>query len=95
MSVTQAIEKYLKKTPHLTGFKMSKNQIKVKFSIYVISGARDFTKIKIQGRPRVEHPGDPVAEITDLRWVIIIPEKERNYSNVLLKRVAINTYEEL
>ena len=33
-------------------------------------GVSDYTRIKIQERPRVWLPGAPVAEVTKLVWII-------------------------
>ena len=85
----------LTKYPHLTGIKMNENQTKAILPIHVILGASDFTKIKTQERTRIGQIGDPVPELTKLRWVIMSPGKESSYSNVLLRTASINTYEEL
>ena len=33
--------------------------------------------------------GDPAAELTKLRWFLMNPGKESNYSNVLLKQLQL------
>ena len=83
------------KYPHPIWIKMNENQTKATLPIQVILGASDFTKIKTQERPRIGQIGDPVAELTKLRWVIMGPGKESSYYNVLLRTTAINTYKEL
>ena len=85
----------LVKYPDLKEIKMNENRTKATHPIHIILGASDFTKIKTQERPRIGQIGDPVAELTKLRWVIMGPGKESSYYNVLLRTTAINTYKEL
>ena len=85
----------LTKYPHLTGIKMNENQAKAALPIQAISGPNDFKKTKTQGIPLIGQIGAPVAELTKLGWVIMSPGQESSCSNVLLRRAAINTYEEL
>ena len=37
----------------------------------IILGVNDYTKIKMQERPRVGLEGEPLAELTKIRWVIV------------------------
>ena len=80
--------------PHLKGVKMDEFQTKAVLPIHVILGASDFTKIKTKEAPRIGKTGDPIAELTKLWWIIISPGKERNYSLLLLKTSAFNSYKE-
>ena len=38
--------------------------------VHVTLGAGDYTKIKTQVRPTVGQPGEPIAELTRLGWII-------------------------
>ena len=81
--------------PHLKEVKMDEFQTKAVLPIHVILGASDFTKIKTQEAPRIGKLGDPIAELTKLGWIIISLGKESSYSHLLLKTLALNSYEEL
>ena len=81
--------------PHLKGIKMDEFQTKGVLPIHVILGASDFTKIKTKEALRIGKIGDPIVELAKLRWIIISPGKESNYSHFLLKTSAFNSYEEL
>ena len=88
-------ESRLSDYPHLKGFKMDEFQTKAVLPIHVILGASDFTKVKTKEAPRIMKIGDPIAELTKLRWIIISPGKESNYSHLLLKTSAFNNHEEI
>ena len=88
-------ESRLSDYPHLKGFKMDEFQTKAVLPIHVILRASDFTKVKTKEAPRIMKIGDPIAELTKLRWIIISPGKESNYSHLLLKTSAFNSHEEL
>ena len=49
---------------------------KKELSVHVILGAGDYTKIKTQERARVGQPGEPIAELTKLGWVVISQGKK-------------------
>ena len=78
--------------PHLKGVKMDEFQRQAVLAIHIILGAIDFTKIE---GPRMGKIGNPRAELTKLRWIIISPRKESNYFYLLLTFSAFNNYEEL
>ena len=78
--------------PHLKGVKMDEFQRQAVLAIHIILGAIDFTKIE---GPRMGKIGNPIAELTKLRWIIISPGKESNYFHLLLTTSAFNSYEEL
>ena len=49
----------------------------------MILGAGDYTKIKTQERARVGQPGEPIAELTKLGWVVISPGQETSITKIL------------
>ena len=63
-------------------------------SIFILK-ASNFFKIKNKEAPKFGKTGDPIAELTNLGWIIISPKKESNYYHLLLKPYAFNSFEEL
>ena len=61
----------------------------------MILGAGDYTKIKTQERARVGQPGEPIAELTKLGWVVISPGQETSITKMLFSKTAIHDYENL
>ena len=58
----------------------------------------DYTRIKTQERPRGrggEPPGEPIAELTKLGWVILSPGKENASTNNLFTKTSLHDYENL
>ena len=56
----------------------------------MILGVKDYIKIKTQERPRVGLPGEPIAELTKLGWVILSPAKVNASTNVLFTKTFDN-----
>ena len=56
---------------------------KKELSVHVILGAGDYTKIKTQERARVGQPGEPIAELTKLGWVVISPGQVTSVTKML------------
>ena len=61
----------------------------------VIVGVNEYTKIKTQKRPRVGLPGEPIAEITKLGWVILSPGKENTSTNIFFTKTSLHDREKL
>ena len=61
----------------------------------VIVGVNEYTKIKTQKRPRVGLPGEPIAEITKLGWVILSPGKENTSTNIFFTKTSLHDCEKL
>ena len=61
----------------------------------VIVGVNEYTKIKTQKRPRVGLPGEPIAEITKLGWVILSPRKENTSTNIFFTKTSLHDCEKL
>ena len=56
----------------------------------MILGVKDYIKIKTQERPRVRLPGEPIAELTKLSWVILSPGKLNASTNILFTKASDN-----
>ena len=75
---------------HLKDIIINDTDTKKELPVHVILGAGDYTKIKTQERARVGQPGEPIAELTKLGWVVIFPGQE---TSVLKRRsMTMKTY---
>ena len=63
--------------------------------VHVILGISDYTKIKTQERPRVGLPGEPIAELSKLGWIIVSPGQETGITNMLFSEPSLHDYEKL
>ena len=61
--------------------------------VHVILGMNDYTRIKTQERPRLGLPGEPIAELSKLGWVISWPGKENTSTNILFTKTSLCDYE--
>ena len=61
---------------HLKDIIINVTDTKKELLVHVILGAGDYTKIKTQERARVGQPGEPIAELTKLGWVVISQGKK-------------------
>ena len=80
---------------HLKDIKINNHDKKRELPIHVILGMNDYTKIKTKERPRVGLPGEPIAELTKLGWVILSSGKESASTNTCLLRhlcMTMKTY---
>ena len=69
-------QQLLKLYPHLKGVQMHDTDDKAELPIHLILGASEFARIKKDSAPRVDRPGDPVAERTQFGWTLLSPGKE-------------------
>ena len=58
---------------HLKDIKVNDHDKKLELPVHVILGVNDYARIRTQERPRVGLPGEPIAELTKLGWVILSP----------------------
>ena len=63
--------------------------------VHIIIGARDYIKIKIQERARIGLPGQSVAELTKLSWVVNSPGQEYTVKNMVYSKTTVHDYENL
>ena len=68
---------------------------KKELPVHVILGAGDYTKMKTQERARVGQPGEPIAELTKLGWVVISPEQETSVTKMLFSKTSVHDYKNL
>ena len=80
---------------HLEGVKMDDTDTKPELPIHMILGASEYSKIKMNAKPRVGQPGEPVAELTVLGWTLMSPGAESNLDNVYLTQSSTADYEKL
>ena len=84
-----------KKYAHLSDVIITDHDTKKDRPVHVISGAGDYTKIKTQERARVGHPGEPIAELTRLGWVVISSVQESGLTNAMFSKIAVYDYQNL
>ena len=83
-----------KKYAHLSDISITDNDTKMDLLVHVIFGAGDYTKIKTQERARAGQPGELMAELTRLDWVVISPGQESGLTNMFSK-TSVHNYENL
>ena len=74
---------------------MDDTDTKPELPIHMILGASKYSKIKMNAKPKVGQPGEPVAEQTALGWALMSPGAESNLDNVYLTKSSIADYEKL
>ena len=80
---------------HLKDIVITDHDTKKDLPVHVILGAGDYTKIKTQERARVGQPGEPIAELTKLGWVVISPGQESGVTNMMFSKTSAHDYENL
>ena len=88
-------ESVLRQHQHLRDIKMNDTDTKAELPIHLILGASEYTRIKVQEMPRVGQPGEPVAELTRLGWVLMSPGKEVELSKLMVIKISTDDYENL
>ena len=68
---------------------------KPELPIHITLGISDYAKIRTETKPRIGRPGEPVVELTQFGWTIMLPGKEIDISSMLLTHTAVTDYEEL
>ena len=68
---------------------------KKELPVHVLLEAGDYTKIKTQEMARVGQPGEPIAELTKLGWVVISPGQETSVTKILFSKTSVHDYENL
>ena len=62
---------------------------------HVILGISDYPEIKIEERPRVGFLGEPIAELTNFRRVIVSSGQETGAKNMLFSKISLHDHEKL
>ena len=83
------------KFAHLSDIIITGHDTKKDFPVHGILWAGDYTKIKTKERARVGKPGEPIAELTRLGWVVISPGQESGLTNMMFSKTSIHDYENL
>ena len=74
----------LKKYSHLKGVKIIDEDTKKELPVQIILGASDYSRIKTSTGTRVGNPGEPIAEYTRLRWILMSPGKVGEHESMML-----------
>ena len=77
-------QEIIHKYSHLHGVEMLYKGEKNELPVHMILGASMYFRIKTPTKPRIGKPGDPIAELTKLGWVIMSPGHEADLSNMFL-----------
>ena len=80
---------------HLNGIKLNDIVEKKELSVHVTLGVSDYAKIKMEERPRIEQPGDSIAELTRFGWFIMSLGHENNLTHLLFSNTSAQAYEKL
>ena len=80
---------------HLKDIKTNEQDKKRELPVYVILGMNDYTRIKIQERPRLGLSGETTVELTKLVPVVLSPGKENASTNILFSKTSLHDYENL
>jgi hypothetical protein len=88
-------EELLKRYRHLEGVVMDDNDEKSELPVHVILGASDYSRVKMETKPRIGQPLEPIAELTTLGWTVMSAGSESNLSNVYATRMSSADYQEL
>jgi hypothetical protein len=88
-------EELLKRYRHLEGVVKDDNDEKSELPVHVILGASDYSRVKMETKPRIGQPLEPIAELTTLGWTVMSAGSESNLSNVYATRMSSADYQEL
>ena len=80
---------------HLKGIKMNERDTKSELAIHAILGESDYVKIKMQRCPRVGKIDEPIAEQTNMDWLIMSPGTESDLVSSLYTRTSISDFDRL
>ena len=62
-----------RKYAHVSDIIITVHDTKKDLPVHAMLWAKNYTKIKTQERGRVRRPGEPIAELTRIGWVVISP----------------------
>ena len=88
-------DELISKYRHLQGVVMDDTDKKSELPIHVILGASEYSRIKMETKPRIGQSSEQVADLTTLGWTIMYSEKEASSSHVYLTRTSAADYEQL
>ncbi|XP_028407828.1 uncharacterized protein LOC114530405 [Dendronephthya gigantea] len=88
-------EELLKRYNHLQGVVMDNNDQKSELPVHVILGASDYSRVKMETKPRIGQPLEPIAELTTLGWTVMSAGSESKLSNGYATRTSSADYQEL
>ena len=82
------LSKIFKKYPHLKEVHMNDTGKKEQVPPHIILGASDFDEINIES-PRVGKLGEPLAELTEMEWVMMSRGRESDIVSALNTRASV------
>ena len=88
-------QEIIHKYSHLHGVEMLDKGEKNELPVHMILGASTYSRIKTPTKPRIGKPGDPIAELTKLGWVIMSPGHEADLSNMFFAKSSSADLERL
>lgn len=68
----QKYKEIIEQTQHLRGIYKSDHDAKPDLSIYIVLVAGGYARIKLEEMPRVGSPGELVAELTQIGWLLCL-----------------------
>ena len=80
---------------YLQDIKMNDADTKAELPIRLILGPNEYTRIKVQKMPRLGQPGEPIAELTRLGWVLMSSGREVELSKLMVMKTYTVNYENL
>ena len=86
----------ISKLEHLKGIVMEDTDKKEELPVHMITGTSEFSKINTPTKPRVGKPGELVAELTQVGWMVMSPGYEFEYRKFVFARPSSSEgYEKL
>ena len=80
---------------HLKDITIDNTGTKKELPVDMLLEAGHYTKIKTQEMARVGQPGEPIAELTKLGWVVISPGEETSVTKMLFSKTSVHDCENL
>ena len=74
---------------------MNETNRKTKLPVYLVFGAINYTKIKVQEISKFEQPDEPLAELSSFGWVSMSPGKVAELSKLGCTKSFIDDYDVL
>ena len=85
----------LRQPRHLRDIKMNDTGMKAELPIHLILGTSEYTRIKVQEMPKVGQPGETIAELTRLGWVLMSPGEELELNKLMVIKTSTDDYEHI
>ena len=80
---------------HLKGATMDDTDVKKELPVHLILGTGEYAQIKTEPTPKIGKPGEPIADLMTLGWIIMSPGSEPNLTNMFLTQTSAVDYDAL